>query len=200
MIAVGVLVLVLGLGAMGVVAGTGFFGYRSLLYGEGQLYVLNMSAEPLYVSVDGREKVDVPAQNAQLIDIIGGETQAVVTDANEEIRGRYAVFTDNSHAFLKLSDEQCLAIVNLDPYYRSGSSADIEIVETLDEKTRVWIPDSKNVVWPRKPFPKRLSAGEGQGTWIELVGCPLLEDPKFLDAYLAVRLDERMKKALGKKK
>lgn len=185
---------------MGIVAGTGFFGYRSVLYGDGQLYALNMSDQPLWVSVDDREKVEVPAQNAQILDIIGGETRAVVTDASGEVVGRYDVFTDNSHAFLKLTDEQCLAVVNLDPYYRSGSSKDIEIVEKLDERTRVWVPDSKNVVWPRKAFPKRLSAGEGRGTWIELVGCPLLEDPQFLDAYLAVRLDERMGKALGKKK
>lgn len=197
-IAVVVVAIVLAVGSMGIVAGTGFFGYRTVLYGDGQLYVLNMSDTAIWVEVDERERVEVPPENAQIIDIIGGESQVVAYTESGEVHGRYTIAIDHSHAFLKLSDAQCLAAVDLNPFYKGGSAQDIEIVELLDENARVWIPNSRNVVWPRKDFPKQLTAGDGPGIWIELVGCPLLEDEKFLDAYLAVRLEERMKKALGK--
>ncbi len=195
-----VVAIVLVLGFVGQISGTGWFGYRSYLYGQGELYVLNKGMEPLWVSVDGRERVEVKALNAQVVEIVGGESAVEVTDKSGDVKGRYTVDARNSHAFLKLTDDDCLAVTRLDPFYKGGGNQDIVIEAKLEAKTRVWIPNSKNVVWPRKPFPKRLSAGEGPGLWVELVGCELLNDDKFLDAYLALRLEERVKKAMGEGK
>lgn len=190
-----VLVLALVFGLAGQLSGTGWFGYRSFMYGDGELYALNMSFEKFYVSVDGRERVEVPPRNAEIISIVGGESSVVVTDESGEVKGRYAVVTDHSHAFLKLSPEECLAATDLDPFYGRGGKQDVIIKAELPAKTRVWIPNSKNVVWPRNTFPKQLTAGDGPGIWLELVGCELLGDEKFLDAYLAYRLEERVTKA-----
>lgn len=184
-------------GSVGVISGAGFFSYRTFLYGEGELYVLNMSPQPMYVSVDGREKVEVPAENAKIVEIIGGESRVEAFDGSGQVKGTYTVDARNSHAFLKLTDDQCLAVVDLDPFYRGSGKQDIRFVALLNEKTRVWIPESRNVVWPRKAFPSALTAKDGPGMWVELVGCPLLEDTKFLDAYVAVRLEERVRKAKG---
>lgn len=192
-----VAIVLTGIGSIGAASGAGFFSYRTFLYGTGDLYVLNMGPEPMWVSVDGREKVEVPAKNAKVVEIIGGESQVQALDANNQVKGRYTVDARNSHAFLKLTDDDCLAVVDLDPFYQGGAKQDIRFVAKLDEKTRVWVPNSRNVVWPRKDFPPSLAAQQGPGMWVELVGCPLLEDTVFLDAYIALRLEERIKKAKG---
>ena len=186
-----------GMGSLGALSGAGFFSHRTFLYGTGELYVLNMNETPLWISVDGRERAEVPALNAKIVELIGGTSEVVATDAAGQIKGRYTIEAKNSDAFLKLSDDQCLAAVKLDSFYRGGGKQDIEFAALLSEKTRIWVPESHNVVWPRKAFPKSLSAEDGPGIWLELVGCPLLEDPKFLDAYIAVRLEDRVNKARG---
>ena len=191
------LVALAGMGSIGILSGAGFFSYRTFLYGTGELYVLNMTETPLWVSVDGRERVEVPLQNAKVVELIGGTSEVVATDSAGQIKGRYTIDAKNSDAFLKLGDQQCLAAVKLDAFYRGGAKQDIEFAALLNETTQVWVPESHNVVWPRKAFPKSLSAEDGPGIWLELVGCPLLEDPKFLDAYIAVRLEDRVKKARG---
>lgn len=198
-VGIGILVL-LGMGSIGHLSGVGFFSYRLFLYGQGDLYLLNMSPEPLYVSIPGHDAVEVLAENAQIVEYVGGSFPVTVADASGKEVATYNITAHNSHAFLKLTQEECLAVVELDPFYRAGKSQDINFRALLNEDTRVWIPESKNVVWPRKTFPTRLSAEDGPGLWVELVGCPLLEDPTFLDAYLAVRLEERVAKAKGQQK
>jgi hypothetical protein len=193
----GVVVALLGAGSIGHFTGLGFFSYRLFLYGQGELYALNMSKEPLFLVVPGHDLLEVEAENARIVEIVGGTTRVEVRDKEGNVKGEYDVTIKNSHAFLKLTSDECLAVVELDPFYKGTRTQDIVIRAKLDEETRVWIPESKNVVWPRKTFPTRLSAEDGPGLWVELVGCPLLEDPTFLDAYLAVRLEERVKKARG---
>jgi hypothetical protein len=197
------LIVLAGAGVVGLVgqlSGVGWFGYRSTLYGSGELYALNLSPEPKFVSVDGREKVKVPAENAEILELIGGTSHVEVFDADDKVVARYDITAKNSHALLKLSDDGCLAATNITPYYGGKVPEQLDFVGKIEAKDRVWVADSINVVWPRKTFPKRLSGGKGKGIWVELVACDLLDDPKFLDAYLTFRLEERMKKALGKPK
>jgi hypothetical protein len=184
-------------GVVGQLSGVGWFGYRSTLYGSGELYALNMGDSPLYVSVDGRERAEVPAENAEIAELIGGTSHVEVTDEAGKVVGRYDITAKNSHALLKLTDEGCLAATNVTPFYGGKAPEQLEFLDRIGPKRRVWVAESVNVIWPRKTFPKRLSGGKGKGIWVELVACELLDDPKFLDAYLTFRLDERMKKALG---
>ncbi len=199
---IGVLVLVgaFAIGLVGQLSGVGWFGYRSSLYGSGELYALNLGDKPLFVSVDGRDKVEVPVQNAEILELIGGTSNVLVYDEAGEVVGRYDITAKNSHALLKLTDEGCLAATNVTPFYGGKAPDKLEFVGKIKPKDRVWVAESINVIWPRKTFPKRLSGGEGDGIWVELVACELLDDPKFLDAYLTFRLEERMRKALGMKK
>ena len=194
------LLAVVGVGSVGMLSGAGFFSYRTFLYGTGELYALNMSDQPLWISVDGRPREEVKAQNAAVVELIGGTSEVIATNEAGQVKGRYQITAENSHAFLKLTDEQCLAAVNLDPFYKGGGKQDIVFTALLNEKTRVWVPNSKNVVWPRKAFPSALAPQDGPGIWLELVACPLLEEPKFLDAYVAVRLEDRVRKARGETK
>lgn len=193
------LLAVLGVvGFIGTISGAGFFGYRSILFGEGELYALNMGDTPLWVAVDGRERAEVPAGNAKVVDLVGGTSQVVVTDADEKTIATYEVTIDDSHAFLKLTDEGCVAVVDITPFYGGQQGGRLDFDAYLRNDARVWIPQSKNVVWPRKDFPPKLSGGQGKGLWFELVACELFEEPGFLDAYLATRVEQRMARALGK--
>lgn len=189
-----------GVGLIGHLSGAGWFGYRTWLYEGGELYLLNMSKQALYASVDGAPPVEVPAQNAQIVDLLGGTSVVEITDASGAPAGRYDVRVNRSDAFLKLTDEGCVAVVDVTPFYGGTQKDMLDFEAYLRKDARLWIPRSRNVIWPRKDFPAQLQGGEGKGYWFELVGCELLDEPVFLDAYLATRLDSRMAKALGKKK
>jgi hypothetical protein len=195
-VALVVVMMVVAGGGIGQLSGTGWFGHRAWLYGQGELYLLNLSSKTLHASVDGRERVEVTAENAAIAELVGGTSEVVIFEEGKEI-ARHAVTARNSHALLKLTDDGCLVVTDIGGFY-GGKSDALSIVEKLPGPTRGWTAGSTNVVWPRKTFPKRLSAEGGKGLWVELVACELLEDDKFLDAYLTIRLEERMKKALGK--
>lgn len=199
-VAIGVLVAIAGIGGIGQLSGAGWFGYRDWMYGPGELYALNMGDEPLWISVDGMERLEVPAQNAQIADLMGGTSHVVVTDTDEAVVDEYDITIDGSDAFLKLTDEGCLAVVDITPFYGGNASGALDFEAYLRRDARVWIPQSRNVVWPRKDFPSRLEGGQGKGLWFELVACDLFEEPKFLDGYLAARIEQRMEKALGRKR
>ncbi len=142
----------------------------------------------------------MPAENAQIVDLMGGTSHVVVTDAEETVVDEYDVTIDGSDAFLKLTDQGCLAVVNITPFYGGDATGPLDFEAYLRRDTRVWIPQSRNVVWPRKDFPSRLEGGEGKGLWFELVACELFEEPEFLDGYLTARIEQRMEKALGKRR
>lgn len=192
-----VALLIAGFGAIGHVSGTGWFSYRTILYEKGELYVLNMDDAPKFVVVDGLERVEVPAGNAQLVELVGGTSQVAVFDAKEQPLATHEVTVNGSDAILKLTEVKCLAIVDVAPYYRGDASADLSIVGKVKKTDKVHVLGTTSVIWPRKPFPKRIP-GSGTSVWAELVGCELLDDEEFLKAYLDIRLHERVAKAMGK--
>lgn len=191
------LVTIAGVGAVGQLTGAGWFGYRTWLHGPGDLYVLNLSETPYQVSVDGFEATDVPADGAQIITLVGGTSEVVVTTKDGEVVATHQITVDDHHALLKLDEVSCLAVVDTTPYY-SGRQVDLNIVAKLPRDTDVHILDSANVVWPRKDFPLSLNPQYGPGRWTELVGCELLDDKDFLGGYLDLRLQERVQKAQEK--
>lgn len=189
-----------GVGYIGQISGAGWFGYRTWLYGGGELYALNLSDAPLFIQVDGREKLEVPAQNANVADLVGGTSRVDVFDADGKKLATHDVTIDDSHAFLKLTDDGCLAVVDITPFYGGKQKRRLDFDAFLKPNVRVWIAQSKNVVWPRRDFPSKLQGGEGKGLWFEIVACELFDEVDFLDAYLAARIEQRMAQALGKKK
>jgi len=68
----------------------------------------------------------------------------------------------------------------------------MKIVETIDRSKRLYTPGSNNIIWPRKNFPRALPKDGGDALWVELVGCALLEEPRFMRGYLDTRLGERL--------
>ena len=189
-------IVVGGVGLIGELSGVGWFNHRPMLYGEGELYVLNMAESDARVSIDGRPFVTVPALNAQLIEIIGG-TSKVVVEREGAAPTSYDVTIENSDALLNLGGQKCLASVDIQPYYGGKNPDDVSIVKTIEKTDEVVVIGSNNVVWPRKSFPPKLAAGGGPGRWVELVGCPLLEEKSYLQDYLNFRLRERMQRAQG---
>ena len=185
-----------GMGAIGHVAGSGWFGYRSFLYGGGELYALNMSDTELSISVDGRERIPVKPRDAAREDLVGGTSTVEVFDQSGKLVEAHEVAIDGSDAFLKLTDDGCVAVVDITPFYSGGSTNPLRFEAYLKPSQRVWIPQSRNVVWPTRDFPSRLAGGEGKGMWFELVACELFDEPTYLDAYLATRIENRMKTAL----
>jgi hypothetical protein len=183
-------------GAIGYITGAGWFGYRQLMYGDGQIYLLNMGAETLEVSVEDRESVEVPPNDARMVDVVGGESQLVVRDEAGEVVDRHAIFVDNSHALLKLSNDSCLVASDVGAFYGRGGE-ELEFIEMINEDQTVFVPGSTNVIWPRQDFPAKLDRDGGDAVWLELVGCPLLDQPEFLRGYLDVRLGTRLKNGKG---
>lgn len=185
-------------GAVGHFAGAGWFGYRQVLYGVNDIYLLNMSEHALWVSVEGREAVEVAAEGARLVDIMGGVSRVVVKDGDGKIVGEHEVLTDHSSALLKLSQDGCLAVSDVGAFYGRGGD-DLKIIRAIDQKTQLYVPGTEHIIWPRQTFPRSIPSGGGDVLWIELVGCVLIDEPDFMRGYLDVRLGERLAKARGDK-
>ena len=191
-IALVVLAVIAGFGAIGHFSGTGWFGHRQMLYGTGEIYLLNLGDEKLEVTIDGRDTVEVKPKDAKITELIGGTNEIVVRDDAGELVDTYQVKTDNSHALLKISQEGCVVVSDVSSFYKKGGDDKIEFVEFLEQDDRVYVPGSTNVIWPRKNFPQKLRSGKGPGIWVENVACQLFEEEDFLRAYLRVRLLDRM--------
>ncbi|TXD37183.1 hypothetical protein FRC98_10645 [Lujinxingia vulgaris] len=191
---VGALVLVAAIiGAVTQMAGVGFLGYRSILYGSGDLYVLNLSDEERFVQVEGREPEPVHAQNAQVVELIGGTSRVDILNGDKSLWKSYDLTIDDSAALLNISDASCLAVADVTDLYR-GQDTGLTFQELLDASTEFYELGSHNVIWPRRTFPSRIDPSKGPTLWVEIAACRLLEDPSYLSEYLMIRLQQRMEK------
>jgi hypothetical protein len=187
----GVMLVVGLLGAVGHLVGIGFLGHRLIMYGEGELYVLNLTDEERYVSVDGRPPEVVHAQNAQIVQLIGGRSEVEILGESGEVIEEYVIETRRSHGLINVSERACLAAIDLSSLYGEGRR-EVELVGLWGPEDRVQEVGSRNVVWPRRDPPPRMDAEMGPMVAVEIVGCPLLEDPGFLKEYLVMRIEDRM--------
>ncbi len=187
------------IGGVGQLSGAGWFGYRSYMYGETQVYLLNLSDENKTVTVTGMmDPIEVAAQGAEIVDVIGGDLEIKVLSKNGESQ-TMNLFADDASALVKLSKQGCLTITNLTAYYGGDQPKDPDYEAFIQNDKQVYVIPSRNVVWPRKPFPRSLDAYGGPGMWVELIGCEILNDRTMLDGYVVLRLQERMNKAMKKK-
>lgn len=187
------LLAILAFGAIGHFSGSGWFGYRQWIYGEGELYLGNYGNDVRKVSIDGRETVTLKPRHFEVVDLVGGTTDVGVMDQNGELLATHRVFADKSDAFVKVSENGCLAASDISSFYL-GSSASLKFVEFIRREDHVYVPESRNVVWPGKDFPSNLESGEGPGIWIEKVGCNHIKHPNAMKAYLEVRLRDRIER------
>ena len=157
--------VIVGVGAIGQIAGTGWFGHRSLLYGSGDLYLINLSETPVDVSVADGESVTIPAEDARLVPVVGGDNEVVIHASQGGEVESFVVHTEDSHGLVKVAEapDRCLVAVDISPYYGSGDKTKLHVLEKLGEKERVYVPGSHNVVWPRRSFPPKLDAEGGPG-------------------------------------
>lgn len=193
---VGILVVVGALGSIGQLIGTGWFGHRSILYGRGELYVLNMSDRERQVVVDGRPPVEILAHNATVVELIGGTSQVDIQDKAGNVVESYQITTKNSHALLNISDDTCLIVADMSAFYGGGGEKKLTYRAQLKPDQKVYVPDSTNVVWPRRSLQLQVKSGAGPATWIELIACSLFDEPEVLDGLMHLRLEERMSKTL----
>ncbi len=188
------------IGGVGKLSGSGWFGYRSFAYGRTQIYLLNLSEEAKSVSITGlMEPIEVAPQGAEIIDVIGGDLDIEISSKSGKSE-HLNIFADDASALVKLSDDGCLTITNLTAYYGGNQPKDPDYEAFIHKNKRSYVIPSRNIVWPRKPFPRSLDAYGGPGMWVELVGCALLNDRTMLDGYVVLRLQDRMAKALKKKR
>lgn len=191
LVAMAVLGVLLIVGVVTHLVGVGFLGYRSLLFGRGDLYILNLSDEERFVVVDGRSPVVIHSQDAQLVELIGGRSKVEILDDQQKLWRSFEIEIDDSHGLLNISDEACLAVTDLSGLYK-GESSSVAIKTLLEAGEEIHILGSTNVVWPRREPPPRVDLTQGPALSVEIVGCALLQEPEFLREYLLLRLEERM--------
>ena len=195
-LAIGLTLLVIAAFALaGKLSGTGWFGYRSWLYEGGELYVLNMNDFPVMASVDGFEAVEVPARNAQRLELIGGTSEVEVREASGELIERHEVTLDGAHALLKVKPgEECIAVVDVSGYYRGERGEAPALLRPMTQGESLRVFESQNIIWPRKPFPSEVDPKLGPPRWLSIIGCALLDDEEYLIGYLGYQIEEQFAK------
>ncbi|RAL22383.1 hypothetical protein DL240_11070 [Lujinxingia litoralis] len=190
---VALVVIVAIVGAVTQMAGVGFLGYRSILYGSGELYVLNLTPETRQVRVEERAPEPLLAQNAQMVELIGGTSKVDILQEDQSVWKSFDITIDDSSALLNLSGSTCLSVADVTAMYR-GQGEGLSFQALLPADTEFYELGTHNVIWPRRDFPSRVDPSKGPMLWVEIVACQLLEDPNYLSEYLMIRLQQRMEK------
>lgn len=172
-------------------AGVGPFGARLLLYGEADLYVLNVSDRPQWVSIDGGERQRVQPEGARLLRLVGGESAIEIYDDGETESPVETLLIEAKHsdALLNLSDHTCLVVATVEGLQEGEIT--LEVVDFLEADVKTYQLGSTNVIWPRG-YPGVAAKKEGPPMAVELLDCTLVEDRDFVEDYLAARLAQRL--------
>lgn len=171
--------------------GYGWFGHRILLYGESQLYVLNISDQPRQVSVDSGPPEQIDAGGARLLPLVGG-VSSIQTRSDDESSARdWTVETNRSALLLNLSDATCLIVSELTGL-TDEQPLEVEIIDQLDADTEIYDVDSRNVIWPRA-YPGVVDEDQTDPVRsVEIIDCHLFDDEQFLEDYLQRRFEDRL--------
>lgn len=170
--------------------GYGWFGHRVLLYGQNELYVLNLDDEPRQIVVDDRTTRQIDADNAALVPLVGGTSTVSVYSPDGELLADRQLETDRSDVLYSLSDQACFVVSEL-----SNLSADtpleVDIVDRLGPEVDLYPLESRNIVWPRG-YPGVLKQDSPDPALsVEVVDCNLLDDRAFLTDYITEQLEAR---------
>lgn len=191
--------IIIGVGAVGWLTGTGWFSYRTILYGSGELYAINLGESPRTLSVDGRSEKAIPPNGKNYFDLVGGTSSVDILTADGETIDSLSVTVDNSDALVKVSDKGCLTAVDVSFLYNPNTDQpnQLPIDAKIQRDDRLYIPKTPHVVWPRESIPKKLTGADTRtprAIWIETCGCELLESGNrhLLDTYLSVELQSRL--------
>ncbi len=179
-------------GAFAQAAGYGFMGYRVVLYGDAELYVLNLADEDRYISVDGRPVQRVEAGNARLLPLVGGESVIEAMDGDGQPLQSWTVETDGSHILLNLDEESCLLVSKL---FELAVPEEMraEIATRIDSERILYTLDSSRVIWPRG-YPGAVDTEGDEPIYsVEVIDCTLTDDKAFLQEYVVSRINDRMK-------
>lgn len=183
--------LVAGAGVAAHLSGYGWFGYRVLLYGHNQLYVLNLEDEPRRVIVDGRTTRDVQPDNAAIAPLVGGAASVRIETPEGEPIATRTVETDRTNVLYHLGGESCLVVTevsNVD----DGTDLTVEVVDMPGPQTELYHLDSRNIVWPRG-YPGVLDeTASDPPRSVEVLDCDLRDDEDFVTEYITQRLRARM--------
>ena len=173
-------------------AGYGFLWHRLLLYGQGEIYVLNLGEDDRYISVDGREARRVVAGNARLLPLVGGESVIVETDSTGRIVRERSIETAGTHVLLNLDEGTCLVVAKLQGVIEE-QEVSATVASLLKGETELYDLESTGVIWPRG-YPRAVEPRQTDSVMsVEVVDCSLLDDRDFLEQYVVSRIEDRMR-------
>lgn len=173
--------------------GLGPFAYRQILYGTAEIYILNMTDQPVTVQLDSGTPIEVGPESAERTPILGGTTRIITRSESGEVLEEVDAFVDGNPVFYNVSGERCLVLSDVSSFYMGSPQPGVEIQEVFKKGTRIVPLPNERVIWPRETLRDQLT-GAGNGVaWIELVGCTLTEPQErhVLQSYLDVQLTER---------
>lgn len=178
--------------------GVGPFAWRVIVYDSTELYVLNMSSEPVEVILDGGTAFEVPPEDARRKPIYGGVTHVETRKKSGELIEEVEVTADGAPAVYNVGGEACLALADVSSFYLPVPPTDkgVKVLRTFPKGERVVNLPTSRVIWPRKTLMDQVFEADKGVDWVEIVACPLLDpqEAAVLEAHLNVLLTERKKK------
>lgn len=197
-VAAGFVVVALVMGGVGAMSGAGWFGWRQYTYGDVELFVVNFGHESRTVDITRHGTETIEPRSYELVTVVGGPQQVVVRDGSGQQIATHEFSLARSDALVRVGGEACLAASDISPMYRQTADVgprggvNFRVIESVPETKRLYIPGTRNVVWPRQSLPRQVDSGQGPALWVEKVGCGHLENQGTLKTYLQVRLEDRL--------
>lgn len=171
--------------------GYGWFGHRAIVYGQSDLYVLNLDEAPRFVAVDGERPVEVDAGKARIIPVVGGDLSVEAIDGDGQRINRWELEANDSDIFVNFSQDRCFVVSRLSNLDDPDNLA-VDITERLDADTTMMELESRHTIWPRS-YPEGAEQGSSdRRVSLEIVDCSLVENTEFLSDYLEARFRDRL--------
>lgn len=182
--------------------GLGPFAYRQIFYGTSEIYILNMTEREVMVSIDKGSQTKIPPRSKERTPILGGTTVIRTETADGELIEEVEVFVDGNPVFYNVEGERCMVLSDISGFYLGDPSNGVKVQEKYKKGTRIMHLPHDRMVWPRQTLRDEVKGAELGVAWIELVGCPLLDEDQsdILEGHLSVMLTERKKEEQNLKK
>ena len=197
-----VLVVLLVFGVVTWLLGLGPFAYRQIWYGTSEIYILNMTARTVEVTLDKGTGISIGPESADRAPILGGTTHVVTRGPDGEIIEELDVFVSGFPVFYNVQGERCLVVADVSSFYAPGKDKRVKILTRFSAGAKIVNLPHNNIIWPRQTLRDKVEGGADGVAWVEIVACPLLEEEEehVLASHLEILLTERKRREQELKK
>jgi hypothetical protein len=170
----------------------GVAAWKLFRYDRVLLHFANTTGDTVVLQVGGSARAFAPGRVHEM-PFRAGQVTITALRPDGTLIERLPLSTDNQSVFYNMAGSLCLAVMDVSGFYNEGGQArELEIIGRLTQADRFFLLPDGLFIPPRSVAPDQVPGGS-RVTWIEGVGCPLLEPEaqQILETQQLIRMQGR---------